>query len=65
MSNKNTNKVLNEKEKVEKTVEMETVSKEKILNVIDTTLAKYKGKVVLAMSEVMDIINVITAAIKE
>lgn len=41
------------------------ISRAKVLDVIQTTMEKYKGKVVLAMSEVRDIINAITTAVKE
>ena len=41
------------------------ISRVKVLDVIQTTMEKYKGKVVLAMSEVRDIINAITTAVKE
>lgn len=43
----------------------ELISRTKILNVIDSTMARYKGKVVLAMEEVRDIIKAITTAVKE
>lgn len=41
------------------------ISRAKVLDVIQTTMEKYKGKVVLAMEEVRDIINAITTAVKE
>lgn len=41
------------------------ISRTKILDVIESTMAKYQGKVVLAMSEVRDIIKAITTAINE
>lgn len=41
------------------------ISRTKILDVIESTMAKYDGKVVLAMSEVRDIIKAITTAVKE
>lgn len=41
------------------------VSRTKVLEAIESTMARYKGKVVLAMSEVSDIINAITTAVKE
>lgn len=41
------------------------ISREKVLDVINTTFAKYETKVVLAMSEVRDIINTIIKAVKE
>lgn len=41
------------------------ISRTKILNVIESTMAGYKGKVVLAMEEVRDIIKAITTAVKE
>ena len=41
------------------------ISRTKVLDVIKSTMAKYEGKVVLAMSEVRDIIKAITTAIKE
>lgn len=41
------------------------VLKSNILNAINDTMAKYDGKVVLAMSEVRDIIKAITTAVKE
>lgn len=41
------------------------ISRTKILDVIKSTMDKYKGKVVLAMSEVRDIIKAITTAINE
>lgn len=43
----------------------ELISRTKILDVIDGTMARYKGKVVLAMEEVRDIIKAITTAVKE
>jgi hypothetical protein len=41
------------------------ISRAKVLDVIQTTMEKYKGKVVLAMEEVRAIINAITTAVKE
>lgn len=41
------------------------ISRTKILDVINSTMAKYDGKVVLAMSEVRDIIKAITTAVNE
>lgn len=41
------------------------ISRTKILDVIESTMARYKGKVVLAMEEVRDIIKAITTAVKE
>lgn len=41
------------------------ISRTKILNVIKDTMARYNGKVVLAMEEVRDIIKAITTAVKE
>ena len=41
------------------------ISRTKILAVIKETMARYKGKVVLAMTEVNDIIKAITTAINE
>ena len=41
------------------------ISRAKVLDVIQTTMEKYKGKVVLAMEEVRDIIKAITSAVKE
>ena len=41
------------------------ISRAKVLDVIKTTMEKYNGKVVLAMSEVRDIINTIIRAVKE
>lgn len=41
------------------------ISRTKILDVIESTMAKYEGKVVLAMEEVRDIIKAITTAVKE
>lgn len=41
------------------------ISRAKVLDVINTTMEKYKGKVVLAMEEVRDIIKAITTAVKE
>lgn len=41
------------------------ISRAKVLEVINTTMEKYKGKVVLAMEEVRAIINAITTAVKE
>lgn len=41
------------------------VLKSNVLNAIKDTMAKYDGKVVLAMSEVRDIIKAITAAVNE
>lgn len=49
----------------ESTICADHVSRTKILNVIESTMAKYEGKVVLAMEEVRDIINAITTAVKE
>lgn len=41
------------------------ISRTKILDVIESTMARYEGKVVLAMEEVRDIIKAITTAVKE
>ena len=41
------------------------ISRTKILDIIDCTMAKYEGKVVLAMAEVRDIIKAITNAVRE
>lgn len=41
------------------------ISRTKVLDVINSTMAKYDGKVVLAMSEVRDIIKAITTAVNE
>ena len=41
------------------------VLKSNVLNTIKDTMAKYDGKVVLAMSEVRDIIKAITTAVNE
>lgn len=41
------------------------ISRTKVLDVINTTVAKYDGKVVLAMTEVRDIIKAITTAVNE
>lgn len=41
------------------------VSRAKVLEAIESTMARYDGKVVLAMSEVRDIIKAITTAVKE
>lgn len=41
------------------------ISRAKVLDAIQTTMEKYKGKVVLAMEEVRDIIKAITTAVKE
>jgi hypothetical protein len=41
------------------------VLKSNVLNAINDTMAKYEGKVVLAMSEVRDIIKAITTAVNE
>jgi hypothetical protein len=41
------------------------ISRTKILDVIENTMARYKGKVVLAMEEVRDIIKAITTAVQE
>lgn len=41
------------------------ISRTKILDVIKSTMDKYNGKVVLAMTEVRDIINTITTAVRE
>lgn len=41
------------------------VLKSNVLNAINDTMAKYDGKVVLAMSEVRDIIKAITTAVNE
>ena len=41
------------------------VLKSNVLNAIKDTMAKYDGKVVLAMSEVRDIIKAITTAVNE
>lgn len=41
------------------------ISRTKVLDVINSTMAKYNGKVILAMSEVRDIIKAITTAVNE
>lgn len=41
------------------------VLKTNVLNAIKDTMAKYDGKIVLAMSEVRDIIKAITTAVNE
>ena len=41
------------------------ISRTKVLDVIKSTMAKYEGKVVLAMSEVRDIIKAITTAVEK
>lgn len=41
------------------------ISRKKVLDVIESTMAKYEGKVVLAMEEVRNIIKAITTAVKE
>ena len=41
------------------------ISRTKVLDVINSTMAKYDGKLVLAMSEVRDIIKAITTAVNE
>lgn len=41
------------------------ISRTKVLDVINSTMAKYDGKIVLAMSEVRDIIKAITTAVNE
>ena len=41
------------------------ISRTRVLKVINSTMAKYEGKVVLAMSEVRDIIKAITTAVNE
>ncbi|MBO5948921.1 hypothetical protein J6Q66_08820 [bacterium] len=41
------------------------ISRAKVLDVIQTTMNKYEGKVVLAMEEVRAIIKAITNAVKE
>jgi hypothetical protein len=41
------------------------ISRTKVLDVINSTMAKYESKVVLAMSEVRDIIKAITTAVNE
>ena len=41
------------------------ISRTKVLDVINSTMTKYEGKVVLAMSEVRDIIKAITTAVNE
>lgn len=41
------------------------ISRTKVLDVINGTMAKYNGKIVLAMSEVRDIIKAITTAVNE
>lgn len=43
----------------------ELISRAKVLDVIKSTMAKYEGKVVLAMEEVRDIIKAITTAVEE
>lgn len=58
-----------DKESIVKEIEIPScadhISRTKILDVIESTMAKYQGKVVLAMSEVRDIIKAITTAINE
>lgn len=46
-------------------VEKDLISRQKVVDTINSTMLNYKGKVVLAMIEVKDIINTILAAIKE
>lgn len=41
------------------------ISKEKVVDIIKDTMLQYKGKVVLAMTEVKDIINKILADINK
>lgn len=41
------------------------ISRTKVLDVINNTMAKYESKIVLAMSEVRDIIKAITTAVNE
>lgn len=41
------------------------ISRTKILNIIESTMARYNGKVVLAMYEVKNIIDTIIKAVKE
>lgn len=41
------------------------ISRSKVLDVIKSTMAKYEGKVVLAMEEVRAIIKAITTAVEE
>lgn len=47
------------------TPEIATVPKDKVLSVIKEQKQKYRGKVVLAMSEVVDILSAIENCIKE
>lgn len=51
------------KEEIDKCVDH--ISRTKILDVIKSTMDKYNGKVVLAMTEVRDIIKAITTAVNE
>lgn len=41
------------------------IEKQKVIDIVNSVVAKYDGKVVLAMSEVRDIIKAITTAVKE
>lgn len=41
------------------------IEKQKVIDIVNSVVAKYDGKVVLAMSEVRDIIKAITTAVNE
>ena len=41
------------------------IKKQKVIDIVNSVVAKYDGKVVLAMSEVRDIIKAITTAVNE
>ena len=41
------------------------IKKQKVIDIVNSVVAKYDGKVVLAMTEVRDIIKAITTAINE
>ena len=41
------------------------IEKQKVIDIVNNVVAKYNGKVVLAMSEVRDIVKAITTAVKE
>ena len=41
------------------------IEKQKVIDIVNSVVAKYEGKVVLAMSEVRDIIKAITTAVNE
>lgn len=41
------------------------IKKQKVIDIVNSVVAKYDGKIVLAMSEVRDIIKAITTAVNE